>query len=104
MRRLPRLGPRPGLRELSRSFRHAAAALPPSTSALPLPLPVLIGAAAMFFCGWMLARGANMQKYYFKTQPGRARFGPLQQRALGDAVLVSGLWPRHLPDVWRPPE
>jgi putative endonuclease len=21
-----------------------------------------------------------------------------------DAVLVSGFWPRHLPDVWRPPE
>jgi putative endonuclease len=21
-----------------------------------------------------------------------------------DAVLVSGLWPRHLPDVWQPPE
>jgi len=21
-----------------------------------------------------------------------------------DAVLVTGLWPRHLPDVWRPPE
>jgi putative endonuclease len=21
-----------------------------------------------------------------------------------DAVLVSGLWPRHLPDVWRAPE
>ena len=21
-----------------------------------------------------------------------------------DAVLVVGLWPRHLPDVWRPPE
>jgi putative endonuclease len=21
-----------------------------------------------------------------------------------DAVLVSGWWPRHLPDVWRPPE
>lgn len=21
-----------------------------------------------------------------------------------DAVLVSSLWPRHLPDVWRPPE
>ena len=21
-----------------------------------------------------------------------------------DAVLVSRLWPRHLPDVWRPPE
>jgi putative endonuclease len=21
-----------------------------------------------------------------------------------DAVLVSGLWPRHLPDVWRRPE
>ena len=60
--------------------------------AADMPLPVLIGAAAMFFCGWMLARGANMQKYYFKTQPGRARFGPLQQRALGDSVLVSGFW------------
>jgi len=23
---------------------------------------------------------------------------------LFDAVLVSGWWPRHLPDVWRPPE
>ena len=21
-----------------------------------------------------------------------------------DAVLVGGFWPRHLPDVWRPPE
>ncbi|HTG19970.1 MAG TPA: YraN family protein [Reyranella sp.] len=21
-----------------------------------------------------------------------------------DAVLVAGLWPRHLPDVWQPPE
>jgi len=21
-----------------------------------------------------------------------------------DAMLVSGLWPRHLPDVWRAPE
>jgi putative endonuclease len=21
-----------------------------------------------------------------------------------DAVLVASLWPRHLPDVWRPPE
>jgi putative endonuclease len=21
-----------------------------------------------------------------------------------DAMLVAGLWPRHLPDVWRAPE
>ena len=21
-----------------------------------------------------------------------------------DAVIVTGLWPRHLPDVWQPPE
>jgi len=21
-----------------------------------------------------------------------------------DAILVVGWWPRHLPDVWRPPE
>ena len=26
------------------------------------------------------------------------------RRVNPDAVLIGGLWPRHLPDVWRPPE
>jgi delta14-sterol reductase len=55
----------------------------------------LLGSAALFFAGWVLARGANLQKYVFKTQPERASFGPFAQRALtaGDKrVLVGGFW------------
>jgi delta14-sterol reductase len=62
---------------------------------------VLLGSATLFFAGWGLARGANLQKYYFKTQPERARFGPLSQRALVDGdkrVLIGGFWglSRHI--------
>jgi delta14-sterol reductase len=62
---------------------------------------VLLGAAALFVAGWVLARGANLQKYHFKTEPGRARFGPLSQRALVDGdkrVLIGGFWglSRHI--------
>jgi delta14-sterol reductase len=61
----------------------------------------LVGSAAVFFTGWCLARGANLQKFHFKTQPDRASFGPLPQRALADAdrrILVGGLWglSRHI--------
>jgi zinc transporter ZupT len=57
--------------------------------------------AATFFAGWSLARGANLQKYYFKTRPERTSFGPLPQRALTGGehrVLVSGFWglSRHI--------
>jgi delta14-sterol reductase len=65
------------------------------------PPLLLLAAAAMFFAGWVLARGANMQKFYFKTRPERVTFGPLAQRALstGDRrVLISGFWglSRHI--------
>lgn len=56
---------------------------------------LLIASAALFFAGWVLARGANLQKFAFKVHPDRARFGPLSQRALvsGDKrVLISGFW------------
>ncbi len=61
----------------------------------------LVGSAAIFFAGWMLARGANLQKFVFKTEPDRARFGPLAPRALeggGRRVLVGGFWglSRHI--------
>jgi len=55
----------------------------------------LLGAALCFFAGWVLARGANLQKYAFKTRPEQSRFGPFVQRALGAGelrVLVSGFW------------
>jgi Ergosterol biosynthesis ERG4/ERG24 family len=70
------------------------------------PAPVrhwawLIGAGMLFFAGWALARGANLQKFVFKTDPERARFGPFAQTALVDGnhrVLVGGLWglSRHI--------
>jgi hypothetical protein len=64
--------------------------------------PLWLGAcAATFFAGWSLARGANLQKYYFKTRPERTAFGPLSQRALtgnDHRVLVGGFWglSRHI--------
>jgi protein-S-isoprenylcysteine O-methyltransferase Ste14 len=58
--------------------------------------PLWLGACgAIFLLGWILARGANLQKYYFKTEPERTRLGPIVQRALGSGeqrVLVSGFW------------
>jgi protein-S-isoprenylcysteine O-methyltransferase Ste14 len=68
----------------------------------PHPHPALLfGACGLFFAGWVLARGANLQKFLFKTEPSRRAFGPIAQRALvrGDQrVLVSGFWglSRHI--------
>ena len=56
------------------------------------PLPLLVLYAALFFLGWTFARGANLQKYAFKTAPDRKRFGPFEQRAIGGRVLASGFW------------
>jgi delta14-sterol reductase len=58
-------------------------------------------AIALFAGGWTLARGANLQKFVFKTEPDRPRFGPFAQTALVDGdlrVLVGGLWgaSRHI--------
>jgi delta14-sterol reductase len=74
------------------------AAAQPNPHTPPL---VLALCAAIFLAGWTLARGANLQKYYFKAHPERASFGPLAQRALesgGRRVLVSGFWglSRHI--------
>jgi protein-S-isoprenylcysteine O-methyltransferase Ste14 len=59
------------------------------------PTYVLALAPILFFMGWGFSRGANLQKYYFKTQPQRTHFGPIEQRALTHAdkrVLISGFW------------
>jgi Delta14-sterol reductase len=55
----------------------------------------LVACGTIFFAGWTLARGANLQKYAFKAQPERTTFGPLPQRALANGsqrVLVGGFW------------
>jgi len=52
-------------------------------------------AAGVFFCGWSLARGSNMQKFYFKTQPSRDFLGFVTPRTLerdGKQLLCSGFW------------
>jgi len=53
----------------------------------------LVASVALFFAGWSLARGANLQKFTFKTRPELARWGPFTQTALVDGdrrVLVAG--------------
>ncbi len=69
-------------------------------SVADLPAPgwpswALVVAVAVFFSGWILSRGANLQKYLFKTAPERALLGVLKPRALRDgdrALLASGFW------------
>ena len=59
------------------------------------PAWLLAAAAAVFFAGWILSRGANLQKYLFKTAPDRALLGALRPRAIRDgdrALLCSGFW------------
>ena len=66
-----------------------------------IPWWALVVFALIFFAGWTLTRGANMQKYYFKTRPERAFLGFMEPRALSDgtnALLYSGFWgvTRHI--------
>jgi protein-S-isoprenylcysteine O-methyltransferase Ste14 len=59
------------------------------------PWGLLVLYAVIFFAGWAISRGANMQKYYFKTRPGHAFFGFMKPRALTNgtnSLLVSGFW------------
>jgi delta14-sterol reductase len=59
------------------------------------PRSLLVACALLFFCGWALARGANLQKFWFKTQPARRAFGLLAPEALerdGQRILVGGFW------------
>lgn len=64
----------------------------------PLWVTVLFG--ALFFCGWIFTRGANMQKYFFKTAPEK-KFLWIKPEALSDgnhSLLVNGFWgaSRHI--------
>ena len=58
------------------------------------PAWLTVLAAVVFFAGWTLARGANMQKFHFKRDPERVFLG-LVPKALSDGernVLCSGFW------------
>jgi protein-S-isoprenylcysteine O-methyltransferase Ste14 len=64
----------------------------PSPARGPLWLAV---SALVFFSGWALSRGANLQKFWFKTAPTRRAFGLLEPEVVTDGekrLLVSGFW------------
>lgn len=49
----------------------------------------------VFFAGWALARGANMQKFTFKTRPHKKFLGLMTPETVTDgdrALLCSGFW------------
>lgn len=64
----------------------------------PVWLTILFG--ALFLCGWVFTRGANMQKYFFKITPGR-KFLWIKPEVLSDgklSLLANGFWgaSRHI--------
>ena len=56
--------------------------------------------ALIFLSGWTIARGANMQKFYFKTHPQRSFMGITPQTITdgNKTLLVNGFWgaSRHI--------
>jgi protein-S-isoprenylcysteine O-methyltransferase Ste14 len=50
---------------------------------------------AIFFVGWALTRGANLQKYWFKTRSERPFLGFMEPKVFSDGtntLLYSGFW------------
>jgi len=65
-----------------------------SLSGEDTPAWLLLLSAGVFFTGWMFARGANMQKFFFKTDPARSFLG-IQAETIsqgGQSLLVNGFW------------
>ena len=61
----------------------------------------LVMSISVFVVGWALARGANMQKYWFKRDPKRVFLKFLQPEVIGNGslqLLCSGYWrvSRHI--------
>ena len=64
------------------------------------PTWLLFCFALVFISGWILSRGANMQKYFFKTQPEKTFLG-IKPKIISDGnmtLLVNGFWgaSRHI--------
>jgi len=77
-------------------FLWSTADLPnPHTSAWLLAIYIII-----FFSGWSLSRGANLQKFYFKRDPARAFLGMVPETVTDgkNSLLVNGFWglSRHI--------
>ena len=71
------------------------AGLPAPDIAPQLDVLWLGGAAVVFLAGWVITRGANLQKYTFKRWPERAFLGFMKPATVSDGrktLLVSGFW------------
>ncbi len=65
------------------------------------PVAQLVLAIAVFFAGWALSRGANLQKYTFKKNPGKVYLGKIAPEVITDGrytLLCNGFWgvSRHI--------
>jgi delta14-sterol reductase len=65
------------------------------------PAPLLALYVLIFFGGWALSRGANLQKFVFKTRPEAKLFGLIAPVTVTDGrrtLLCSGFWAlsRHI--------
>ncbi len=59
------------------------------------PIWLLVLSAIVFFAGWSLARGANMQKFRFKLDPEQTFLGLFRPEVISDGerrLLCSGFW------------
>ncbi|MBC8070383.1 MAG: ergosterol biosynthesis protein [Deltaproteobacteria bacterium] len=59
------------------------------------PTWLLASYTAIFFAGWMLARGANLQKFFFKLDRRHRFLGVLAPETVADdhhALLCNGFW------------
>ena len=59
------------------------------------PTGLLALYALVFFSGWSIARGANMQKFVFKRDPSRRFLGVIAAKTLSDGrhtLLCNGFW------------
>ncbi len=55
----------------------------------------LVGSVAVFFTGWIITRGANLQKYTFKRWPDRKFLGIIEPEHIvagNRKILTSGFW------------
>jgi protein-S-isoprenylcysteine O-methyltransferase Ste14 len=65
------------------------------------PLLLLVFYVLVFFCGWAFSRGANLQKFLFKTRPEAKLLGLFAPEVVSDGqhrLLCSGFWglARHI--------
>ncbi|EGD72918.1 ergosterol biosynthesis ERG4/ERG24 family protein [Salpingoeca rosetta] len=71
----------------------------PPTADADLSVLQAAGVVALFFFGWVLTRGANLQKYTFKVDPQQPFLGVIQPHTISDTrILYSGFWglARHI--------